>query len=622
LRSLSTSTSPIPAAEETPVGGPLQAVREEDVPAVQPARSADVFRVVEVGLLVFAAALYVLHFVHLRADFPNRSPWPDWAKYTDEGWYGLAAIRHYQLGHWNVPGDFNPAAALPIWPLLELVVFRFTGVSLVAARALTLVIFGLILVSCYVLLRRWAAGEGADPSGHSSGVRSLAPGIAVLLLAASPFYFAFSRLAILEPLMILLTLASLMVAQHAGAASLATCGLRVISDAASITQRRAEVRMAAWSAGVGLLAVAMVLTKTTAVFLLPAVGWMLWASCAYRVRVMLRASAIAAAIAAVVWGGYMLLFVRPHYMADYRYLFSANAYTGITKATFWRVIGDTFLAGKYLGATFFFLGVAAVALLLGCLAVRRFRRDGLLVSLLLWVFCYFAFLAYHDNLQARYYQAMGVPLAMLIAMALGRLWRLGMRHREADGPSRNRRAMQPMAATAALLIAFIAVRGAWQSVGFVRHPEYTFLSAVNRIHDAIERQRAEDRAAGRPVHPEMVLSISGAEMQLMTGLPSICDDFGTMTLPDRIAAYPPGWFLAWNDVEDDKMEALAPAYRLVRAGAWPAFDDPDRNLLILYRLDPLATPGRGNSRNRRKLRVPRRLQTTGGEQPTVKQLEH
>lgn len=585
-------------------------------------RRASAFRITEVALLTIAAMLYVLHFVHLRADFPNRSPWPDWAKYTDEGWYGLAAIRHYQLGHWNVPGDFNPAAALPVWPLLELVVFRFTGVSLVAARALTVVVFGLILVCCYLLLRRWAAGNGAAPSGDSSRVRSLSPAIAVLLLAASPFYFAFSRLAILEPLMILLALAALIVAQRAGAAVLATCGLRVIGDTRSIAQRRAEVRMAAWSAGGGLLAVAMVLTKTTAVFLLPAVGWMLWASCAYRVRVMLRASAIAVAVAAAIWGGYMLLFVRPRYMADYRYLFSANAYTGITGPTFWRVLADTFLAGKYLGATFFFVGVAAVVLLLGCLAVRRFRRDGLVVSLLLWVVCYFAFLAYHDNLQARYYQAVGVPLAMLIAMGLDRLWRLSFGREAAGlGPGRKTRAMQAMPATAALLIAFIAVRGAWQSVGFAMHPEYTFLSAVNQVHDAIERQRVEDRAAGRPVHPEMVLSISGAEMQLMTGLPSICDDFGTMSLPDRIAAYKPGWFLAWNDVEDDKMEALAPMYRLVRAGAWPAFDDPDRNLLILYRLDPLASPGRGNPRNRRK-KVPRRLQTKVGEQPELRQLEH
>src|SRR4051794_27888930 len=81
-----------------------------------------------------AALLYSLHFLHLRADFPNHSPWMDWAKYTDEGWYGDGAIRHILWGHWNLPGDFNPAAALPVWPLLEALVFRVTGVSLVAAR--------------------------------------------------------------------------------------------------------------------------------------------------------------------------------------------------------------------------------------------------------------------------------------------------------------------------------------------------------------------------------------------------------------------------------------------------------------------------------------------------------
>jgi hypothetical protein len=33
------------------------------------------------------------------------------------------------------------------------------------------------------------------------------------------------------------------------------------------------------------------------------------------------------------------------------------------------------------------------------------------------------------------------------------------------------------------------------------------------------------------------------------------------------------------------MDALAPMYHLHRVAAFPAFDDPERNLLILYRLD-------------------------------------
>ena len=81
------------------------------------------------SLLLLAIALFALHYVHLTADFPNNSPWMDWSKYTDEGWYGDAAVRHFLLGHWYLPGDFNPGVAMPVWPLLEAAVFRVAGVA-------------------------------------------------------------------------------------------------------------------------------------------------------------------------------------------------------------------------------------------------------------------------------------------------------------------------------------------------------------------------------------------------------------------------------------------------------------------------------------------------------------
>src|SRR5580704_13226447 len=114
-----------------------------------------IFQIAEAVLLIVAAIFLVLHAFHLNADFPNHSPWMDWAKYTDEGWYGDAAIRHFQRGHWHVPGDFNPAAALPVWPLLEAALFRFTGYNLAAARALAVVMFGCNLLASYLLVRRW-----------------------------------------------------------------------------------------------------------------------------------------------------------------------------------------------------------------------------------------------------------------------------------------------------------------------------------------------------------------------------------------------------------------------------------------------------------------------------------
>ncbi len=349
-----------------------------------------------------------------------------------------------------------------------------------------------------------------------------------------------------------------------------------------------------------------------------------------RLRVFLRAAAIAGITGVAAWGGCMLLFVRPHYLLDYRYLFAANGYTGITAATAWPVIQDTFLGGGYLGVAIFWLGVLAGSIAsLATITARRFRGDPLAVSLLLWIFGYAAFLTYHDNLNPRYYQVLGVPLVMLIAMAFDReagRSRCGKRILTAPARAANpadRLLLRLITGVCAAAMVFAAVRGAVLTTYFVLHPEYSYLSAANQIRDAVERERAADLAQGLPPHPEMVLSISGASLSLMTGLPSICDDFGTMTLPDRLAAYKPGWFATWNDVEDDKMEALAPIYSLVRVGAYPALDDPDRNLLILYRLDPLESPGQAPpSHRRRTLSVPRRLQTKVGEQPTAKQLLH
>ena len=538
-------------------------------------------RVVEAALLLVAAVVFALHFVHLKADFPNHSPWNDWSKYTDEGWYGNAAIRHYQLGHWNVPGDFNPAAALPVWPTIEMAVFRVTGVSVAAARALTVVVFGLALVCSAALIRRWPM---------SSRSVSSAPAIAVLLLAVNPFCYAFVRLAILEPLLILLTLVAMLAAGKAGAAS---------------ADGRLDRRGVGWAVTLGLLLPLMVLTKTTGLFLFPGIFWLLWAASGYRLRPFLRSALVACGVGAVIWGGYYGLFVRPQYLQDFRYLFSANAYTGITLDTFWQVLEEALLDTAWMGKTLSALAAVAVMGSLAMLALRR-RGNPLVVALLLWIFGYGAFLAYHANLQPRYYLVLAVPLTLLVAVAFDEVLASAIR---GSWPAR------ATAVVAGGALAFAAVAGARQTMGFVRHPEYTWLSAAEQIRGTIDQQLAAHVSSSR-----LVLSISGADLSLMTGLPTICDDFGTMTLPDKVATYKPGWFATWNDVEDDKMEALSPMYRLVRVMAVPAMDDPQRNLLILYRLDRIGSaPGKAG--RRRSLSVPRRLRTTVGEQPSVQQLE-
>jgi hypothetical protein len=544
-------------------------------------------KAVEAVLLLVATIFLAFHALHLNADFPNHSPWMDWAKYTDEGWYGDAAIRHFQRGQWNVPGDFNPAAALPIWPLLEAALFRFTGVSLTAARALTVGIFGLILLSSYLLLRRWHALT--VPAENKSAI-SLAPAAAVLLLAVSPFCYVFTRLAILEPLLILFTLLALLAASYAEPPQ---------KQGTETLPSKSRLRRFLPLVALALLLPLMVLTKTTALFLFPAIAWLLWARAGYHLRPFLRLTLPPATVAATLWLGYYALVVHSHHLLDYLYLFNANAYTGITGATALSVLITTFHDGLWIGKLLYPLALLAAA---SALLLRP--RNPLIPALLLWAAGYATFLAYHNNLQPRYYLVIAIPLTLLVPAVFEALWN---RIATPAHPSLRRLA----AATIAAVLAVLTVTDARRTLHFVRTPDYTFTSAAAQIHRII---------AADHTHNHLVLSISGSNLSLMTGLPSICDDFGTMDLAVRVRAYRPGWYVAWNHVEDDKMEALAPLYHLRRVAAFPAMDDPERNLLILYRLDPTVptTP----PHRRRKPTIPHLLQTSFGQQPSPAQLQH
>ena len=551
-------------------------------------------KVAEATLLLVATLFLALHAVHLSADFPNHSPWMDWAKYTDEGWYGDGAIRHFQRGHWHVPGDFNPAAALPVWPLLEAALFRFTGVNLAAARALTVAIFACILCTSYFLLRRWQLLS----SGRKTET-SLAPALTVLLLAVSPFCYVFTRMAILEPLLILLTLLALLTASY----------LRPVGRG-SPTNRRRPLIPTPYSLHpvlLGLLVPLMVLTKTTAIFLLPAILWLLWARAGYRLRPFLRLSLPSAALAAAIWFSYYLLIVRPHFLPDFHYLFDANSYSGLTPSNVLLVLAETLADGLWIGKILYPLALLA--------AVSVFLRPGLLLrnplipSLLLWAAGYAAFLAYHNNLQPRYYLVLAIPLTLLIPIVFSSLWNSNFRSRTRTQAMRHRLAIASIAA----VLAAITITDARQTLHYVRTPDYTFTTAAAQIRSIISADAT---------HNPLILSISGSQLSLMTGLPSICDDFGTMDLPVRVKAYQPGWYVTWNQVDDDKMDALTPAYHLQRVAAFPALDDPERNLLILYRLDP-PTPGEPPlPRRHRKPVIPRLLQTSFGQQPSPTQLVH
>jgi dolichyl-phosphate-mannose-protein mannosyltransferase len=476
----------------------------------------------------------VLHALHLNADFPNHSPWMhDWAKYTDEGWYGNAAIRAHLFGHWYLANDFNPAVALPVWPFLEWLLFFFTGVSAEAARGLAVALFFANLGLSYLLLRR----TGKTWEGL----------LALTLLVTSPFLYCFSRLAILEPLLTALTLTALNLAVR-------------------ISGSR---RPMGGSVAIGILFTLMMLTKTTALFLLPALGWALLLPLRKDRKLAFRCTAVAAGTSAVTYGMWMALVLRAGLLGDYKYLFYINNYPKPTDR-WWMVMSLwwSFHGGLWVDHILIPLaGLIFAGALVGGRSAwgRRLLADPIFGASVAAVAGYIFFMTVQNHPQPRYFAVVAFFCIFIVARGAGALLT------EAGALRQLGWGVIAMASVAAILNAAWTLSYAW-------HPEYTLVRAAEGVAHYIDQH---------PNGRRLVVGTSGDEITLISHVPTLCDDFGTVPLHDKVAIYQPGWFVTWNDLDPGTLADLHTHDSLEQVATFRALDDPERNRLVLFKLHPL-----------------------------------
>ena len=511
--------------------------------------------------LVLICSFALLHGLHLGADFPNHTPWfMDWAKYTDEGWYGNAAVRAHLFGNWYLPGDFNPAPAVPVWPFLEWVLFFFTGVSIQAARGLAVAFFFCNLLLSYLLLR-------------AKGPRWVAL-LALTLLVTSPFLYCFSRLAILEPMLIAFTLTALNLAVR-------------------LPRLRRPIVA---SVAIGLLFTLMMLTKTTAVFLLPALGWAMLLPLWDNRKLASRCVAAAAAAFAASFGLWMALVIHFGLLADFKYLFFVNKYDKPPEF-YWPVFSFwwSFHGGLWVDHILIPLAFLVIlgAILAG--AAHGLRRhvagkladesssvgwsalllDPVFGASILAIVGYILFMTYQNHPQPRYFAVVAFFSFFVVAQGAGAL--LGQTAL-AKGIWLRRLGWAVVA-----LAALAAVSNSVQTLSYAAHPEYTFVTMAQRLTQYID---------AHPNGNRLLLSLSGDQITIATHLPTLCDDFGTPSdlYPDlsaKLTKYQPGWFATWNDVDPGALEDIHTRFSLEQVASFRAFDDPDRNVLVLFKLHPL-----------------------------------
>jgi hypothetical protein len=500
--------------------------------------------------LIILAGFALLHAVHLRADFPNHTEWvSDWAKYTDEGWYGNAAVRAHLFGNWYLPGDFNPAPAVPVWPFLEWVLFFFTGVTIQAARGLAVAFFFINLLLSYLLLRtrgpRWV------------GL------LALTLLVTSPFLYCFSRLAILEPLLTALALAAF-----------------------NLAVRLPRLRRPLWAAvGIGLVFTLMMLTKTTAVFLLPALAWAMVMPLRKNIKLGLRCSLAAAATFAASFGLWMTLVVTHGLLNDYKYLFFVNKYVKPPEF-YWPLLSFWWSFHGTLWVDHILIPLAGAVLVGAALAwrsawARKLLLDPVFGLSLLAAAGYILFMTYQNHPQPRYFAVVAFFSFFMVALGAGAL---------VETAGWTRRLGWAVVGVAALATGSNAAR----TLDFALHPEYTFVDAAQRLTHYIDEH---------PNGKRLLVSISGDEITLVTHLPSICDDFGTQELVTKLADYQPGWYATWNDIDPGTLEDLHNRFSLEQVASFRTFDDPDRNVLVLFKLHPLRD-GQVRDASQQNLQVP------------------
>jgi hypothetical protein len=166
-----------------------------------------------------------------------------------------------------------------------------------------------------------------------------------------------------------------------------------------------------------------------------------------------------------------------------------------------------------------------------------------------------------DDYSPRYFLVMLVPSILVLVLALQEL---EIRHRGLA-----------MLLAATLTVAVILDTG--QIFNFLAHRQYQFYEAAKSIQATVNADPRANR---------LLLGTSADQISLMTGVPAINDAYSSQDLTEKLSHYQAGWYVSWNDLDQDILESLTD-FRLDEVASYPVFDHEDRNRLKLYRMVPL-----------------------------------
>jgi hypothetical protein len=263
-------------------------------------------------------------------------------------------------------------------------------------------------------------------------------------------------------------------------------------------------------------------------------------------------------------------------IADYRYLFFVNAYPK-PHQLFWPLVAAFW---SYHGTLWADHALIPLAVLVGAAAAVAWiiRKRGLLADPLFGASIaactgYVLFMTFQNHPQPRYFTV--VAVFSFIQLTRGMEVLVSRTERGLYTHPKFERVIGW--AVLAATIAAVSVNSL-HTLKYALHPQYTFVNAARQLTSYIDSHPNANR---------VLLSISGDEISLITHLPALCDDFGTRDLPSKTTSYMPGWYATWNELDSGILADLHTHFSLEQVASFSAFDDPDRNVLVLFKLHSL-----------------------------------
>jgi hypothetical protein len=306
-----------------------------------------------------------------------------------------------------------------------------------------------------------------------------------------------------------------------------------------------------------VLATAMILTKTTAALLVPAVLWIAWARMGYKRGGFLRALLAGVVAPAVLLKGYEALVKALGYGGDYQYFFDVNAMPDIdwqhSLQTLWQFFEHCMWIGRVL------YPVGLVILVVTVAWKRRLWRNPLFTAAWIALAAQAAFMfSRQDDYAPRYFLVMLAPLIWIVTLTLS----------EAMVHARRTAVLMMVAMAASVIANGVMIRH------FMVVRDYDFRDAALSIRDIV-RSHPEQKA--------LLMGASANQLSIMVGVPAINDGYGTEDMREKVDRYQPGWYVGWNDVNPASEDFLS-GYKFQKIAIYEALDDDDRGSLTLYKM--------------------------------------